>query len=145
MSVPASSSAAVNIAHIVLRILTVVNWLGGVLILVLLVVMPNEQWIMAAVGILHARLLRQRHRSLPEALEHEVLDIALLGEFDCGLDAIARIAGTGPYSYRSHIVSLSLQAPRGSQHKYPSAENCWHTSAVAWRNAAMRQRRCWDR
>lgn len=48
MSVPASSSTTVNIAHIVLRILTVVNWLVGVLILVLLVVMPNEQWIMAS-------------------------------------------------------------------------------------------------
>jgi hypothetical protein len=31
-----------------LRILIVVNWLGGAAILALLVVMPNEQWIMSA-------------------------------------------------------------------------------------------------
>jgi hypothetical protein len=43
-----SSSATVSIAHVLLRILIVVNWLGGVAILALLVVMPNEQWIMSA-------------------------------------------------------------------------------------------------
>ena len=48
MSSQASSSAALPIAHVVLRILIVVNWLGGAAILALLVVMPNEQWIMAA-------------------------------------------------------------------------------------------------
>jgi len=35
-------------AHVVLRILIVVNWLSGVAILALLVVLPNEQWIMSA-------------------------------------------------------------------------------------------------
>src|SRR6266576_878255 len=44
----ASSSAALPIAYVMLRILIVVNWLGGSAILALLVVMPNEQWIMAA-------------------------------------------------------------------------------------------------
>ena len=39
---------ALPIAHIVLRILIVLNWLGGAAILALLVVMPNHQWIMAA-------------------------------------------------------------------------------------------------
>jgi hypothetical protein len=48
MSRPVSSSAALPIAYIVLRILVVVNWLGGAAILALLVVMPNEQWIMSA-------------------------------------------------------------------------------------------------
>jgi hypothetical protein len=48
MSNPASSSVAVPIAYVVLRILTVVNWLGGAAILALLVVMPKEQWIMTA-------------------------------------------------------------------------------------------------
>src|SRR5204863_1042644 len=42
------SSPALPIAAVVLRILIVVNWLMGAAILVLLVVMPNEQWIMAA-------------------------------------------------------------------------------------------------
>ncbi|HVG33983.1 MAG TPA: DUF2975 domain-containing protein [Pyrinomonadaceae bacterium] len=48
MSSPISSSAALPIAHVVLRILIVLNWLSGVAILALLVVMPNEQWIMSA-------------------------------------------------------------------------------------------------
>ena len=41
-------SAALPIAHILLRILIVLNWLMGAAILALLVVMPNEQWIMSA-------------------------------------------------------------------------------------------------
>jgi hypothetical protein len=48
MSNPASSSAALPIAHVVLRILIVLNCLSGAAIFALLVVMPNEQWIMAA-------------------------------------------------------------------------------------------------
>jgi hypothetical protein len=45
---PISSSAALPIAYVLLRILVVVNFLGGAAILALLVVMPNEQWIMSA-------------------------------------------------------------------------------------------------
>ena len=48
MSRPASSSAALPIAYIVLRTLVVLNWLMGAAILVLLVAMPNERWIMSA-------------------------------------------------------------------------------------------------
>ena len=48
MSKEISSSAVVSIADVMLRILVVVNWLGGAAILALLVVMPNEQWIMTA-------------------------------------------------------------------------------------------------
>jgi hypothetical protein len=47
MSTPASS-AALPFAHVVLRILIVLNWLGGAAVLALLVVMPNERWIMTA-------------------------------------------------------------------------------------------------
>ena len=39
---------ALPIAHVALRILIVLNWLMGAAILALLVVMPNQQWIMAA-------------------------------------------------------------------------------------------------
>ena len=42
---------ALPLARIVLRILILLNWLGGAAILALLVVMPNEQWIMAAFKI----------------------------------------------------------------------------------------------
>src|SRR5215211_5841729 len=48
MSRPISSSAALPIAYVLLRILIIVNWLGGAAILALLVVMPNEQWIMTS-------------------------------------------------------------------------------------------------
>ena len=48
MSGPISSSGALPIAYVLLRILIVVNCLGGAAILVLLVVLPNEQWIMTA-------------------------------------------------------------------------------------------------
>ncbi|HWT02031.1 MAG TPA: DUF2975 domain-containing protein [Pyrinomonadaceae bacterium] len=48
MSKQISSSAALPIAYALLRILIVVNWLGGAAILALLVVLPNEQWIMTA-------------------------------------------------------------------------------------------------
>jgi hypothetical protein len=46
--VKTSSSAALPLAHVVLRILIVVNWLFGAALVVLLLVMPNEQWIMQA-------------------------------------------------------------------------------------------------
>ena len=48
MSKSASSSAALPIAHAVLRILVVANWLMGAAILALLVALPNRQWIMSA-------------------------------------------------------------------------------------------------
>src|SRR5688572_31364180 len=41
-------SAALPIAYVVLRILVILNWLIGLAILALLLVMPNEQWIMSA-------------------------------------------------------------------------------------------------
>ena len=46
MSRPAPSSAALPIAHVVLRIVIVLNWLYAGAILVLLFVVPHEQWIM---------------------------------------------------------------------------------------------------
>ena len=51
MSRQASSSAALPIAHVVLRILIVVNWLSGAAILTLLVAMPTEKWIMSALDL----------------------------------------------------------------------------------------------
>jgi hypothetical protein len=48
MSKPISASAALPITYIVLRILIIVNWVGGAAILALLLIMPNEQWIMSA-------------------------------------------------------------------------------------------------
>lgn len=51
MSTRTSPSAALPIAYAVLRILIILNWLGGAAILVLLVAMPTRQWIMTALGV----------------------------------------------------------------------------------------------
>jgi hypothetical protein len=48
MSRSTSPSAALPIAYVVLRILIVANWLMAAVILALLFVIPNEQWIMSA-------------------------------------------------------------------------------------------------
>ena len=46
-----SYSAALPIAYVALRLLIIFNWLMGAAILALLLVMPNEQWIMSAFKI----------------------------------------------------------------------------------------------
>ena len=51
MANPASTSAALPIAYVVLRLLVVVNWVFGAAILTLLVAMPTSQWIRSALGI----------------------------------------------------------------------------------------------
>jgi len=48
MATPTSSSAALPIAHVVLRILIVLNLVMAAAIVVLLLVSPNERWIMSA-------------------------------------------------------------------------------------------------
>ena len=48
MSRAISSSAVLPILNVMLRILVVLNLLGGVAIFALLVILPNEQWIMTA-------------------------------------------------------------------------------------------------
>ena len=48
MSRHVPSSAALPIAHAMLRILVVANWLMAAAILALLVALPNQQWIMSA-------------------------------------------------------------------------------------------------
>ncbi|MDQ2869978.1 MAG: DUF2975 domain-containing protein [Acidobacteriota bacterium] len=50
MSKPASS-AALPIAHVVLRILIVLNWLSGAAIATLLIAMPTRRWIMSALAL----------------------------------------------------------------------------------------------
>lgn len=46
MQTPSSSSAALPIARAVLRVVIVLNWVGGAGILALLLVVPHEQWIL---------------------------------------------------------------------------------------------------
>jgi hypothetical protein len=51
MPTTASSSAALPIAYVTLRILIVLNWLFGVAIAVLLLFMPTRQWILSSFGL----------------------------------------------------------------------------------------------
>src|SRR4030095_10099701 len=46
-----SYSAALPIAWVVLRILVILNWLMGVMILALLVATPNREWIISALDL----------------------------------------------------------------------------------------------
>jgi hypothetical protein len=51
VSSPTSSSAALPIAFVVLRVFIVLNWLGGAAILALLVAIPHERWIISALDL----------------------------------------------------------------------------------------------
>ena len=51
MTRPVPASAALPIAHVVLRVLIVVNWLSGAAIFTLLVAMPTRRWIMSALDL----------------------------------------------------------------------------------------------
>jgi len=51
MPTTTSSSTALPVAHAVLRVLVVLNWLYGAAIVVLLVAMPTEQWILASLKL----------------------------------------------------------------------------------------------
>src|SRR5688500_3763827 len=55
MSNRASSSAALPIAYVALRILVVINWFAAAAILTLLLVSPNERWIMQAFDLSPSR------------------------------------------------------------------------------------------
>jgi hypothetical protein len=46
-----SRSTALPVAWVTLRILVVLNWLFGLAILVLLLAMPNREWIMSSFGL----------------------------------------------------------------------------------------------
>ena len=48
---PRSYTAALPIAYVVLRLLILLNWLMALIILVLLAVMPNREWIMSAFSL----------------------------------------------------------------------------------------------
>jgi hypothetical protein len=57
-----------------------------------------ERRIVAAFGVFHARLPRQRDGTLAETLEYRILEVAIFGEFNRRLTAIAGIAGARSYS-----------------------------------------------
>jgi|SRR5687768_870449 hypothetical protein len=111
-----SYSAALPIASVVLRILIVLNWLVGAAILALLLVMPNEQWIMSAFKLTPS----------PEA-ERLIL----------GLRAIATVGlATIPLN---HIVLKRLLAIAGTVRAGDPfvAANASRLQAIAWALVAL--------
>ena len=48
MNAPAAPAATLPLAHVVLRVMLVANWVMAAAILTLLLVSPNERWIMSA-------------------------------------------------------------------------------------------------
>ena len=113
---PRSYSAALPVAFVVLRILMVLNWLMGAAIVVLLLIMPNEQWIMSAFELTPG----------PEA-QRIVM----------GLRAIAVIGlATIPLN---HIVLTRLSAMVGTVRAGDPfvAANAYRLRAIAWTLLAL--------
>ena len=112
----ASYSAALPIAYVALRILIVLNWLFGAAILVLLFVMPNQQWIMSALNLTPG----------PEA-----------DRIVMGLRAIAAIGlVTIPLN---HIILTRLLAMVGTVRSGDPfvAANAYRLRAIAWTLLAL--------
>jgi len=61
-----------------------------------------EQRVVAAARVESPRLLREGDGALGEALEHEVVEVTVLGELERGLDAVSGVAGAGAEPDRSH-------------------------------------------
>jgi hypothetical protein len=116
MSRPASSSAALPIAHVVLRILIVLNWLMGAAILGLLVLLPNEQWIMSAFKLSPS----------PEA-ERLVMGLRAVAVF--GLAAI-------PLNYAVLKRLLAIVETVGAGDPFVAA-NAARLQAIAWALLAL--------
>src|SRR5256885_2748389 len=116
MSGRASSSAALPIVYVVLRILIVVNWLMGAAILALLVVMPNEQWIMAAFKLSPS----------PDA-ERLIMGLRAV--------AVLRLAGIPlNYAVLKRLLEIVLTARAGDPFV---AANAHRLQAIAWALLAL--------
>ena len=116
MTRSASYSAALPIAYVALRILIVLNWLFGAAILVLLFVMPNQQWIMSSLNLTPG----------PEA------DRIILG--------LRAIAGIGLVTIPlNHIVLTRLLAMVGTVRSGDPfvAANACRLRAIAWALLAL--------
>ena len=108
---PSSSSAALPIAYIGLRILVILNWLMAVAIVVLLVAMPTRQWIMTSLDLTPG----------PEA-DRVVLGlrmIALIGLVTVPLN----------YMILTRLLAIVLTVRAGDPF---IAANAYHLQTIAW-------------
>jgi hypothetical protein len=113
---PRSYSAALPIAYVMLRILVLLNWLLGAAILVLLLIMPNEQWIMSAFKLTPS----------PDA---ERLVMALRAVAVLGLIGI-------PLNHFVLTRLLAMVATVRAGDPFVAA-NAWRLQAIAWTLLAL--------
>lgn len=111
MPPPAASTAALPIAYAVLRILIAGNWLMGAAILALLVVTPNDQWIMASFKLSPSRDTEQLIMGLRT--------IAVLGLFGIPLN----------YAVLKRLLAMVLTVRAGDPFV---ATNARRLQAIAW-------------
>jgi hypothetical protein len=104
-------TAALPVAYATLQILVVLNWLMGAAILALLLVMPNEQWIMSAFDL----------DPSPEA-ERVVMGLRIIAVI--GLGAVAL----------NHMVLKRMLAIVGTVRQGDPfvAANVYRLQAIAW-------------
>jgi len=116
MSRSASYSAALPIAFVVLRILIVLNWLVGAAIIALLLVMPNERWIISAFN-------------LTPGVEAERIVMGLRAIAVVGLTTIPL----------NHVVLTRLLAMVGTVRAGDAfvAANAYRLRAIAWTLLAL--------
>ncbi len=120
MSKPASYSAALPIAYVVLRLLILLNWLSGAAILALLsATIVAEQWTMTALGITASS-------GIPSLLP--------------GLRVIAGLGVVG--TLLNHAVLKRLLAMVGSVRAGDPfvAANAYRLQAIAWVLLALQRR-----
>jgi hypothetical protein len=111
MSRPTPSSATLPIAHVMLRILIVVNWLAGAAIAVLLLAMPTRQWILSAFEI-------------PPSPDADRLIMALRAVAALGLAAIPL-----NYAVLKRLLAIVETVRAGDPFV---AANAYRLQAIAW-------------
>jgi len=111
MSITAALSPALPITYAVVRILIVANWVLGAGILALLVVSPNEQWILAAF-------------KLSPSLDTERLIMGLRGVAVLGLVGIPL-----HYAVLKRLLAMVLTVRAGDPFV---AANAHRLQAIAW-------------
>ena len=107
----ATPSTLLPVAYVTLRILIVLNWLFGAAILVLLLLMPNEQWIMKAFDLAPS----------PEA-ERIVMGLRAIAVL--GLAAIPL-----NHAVLKRLLAMVMTVRAGDPFV---AENAYRLQAIAW-------------
>ena len=116
MTTRVPSSAALPFAYTALRILIVVNWLGGVAILILLAIMPHAKWIISAFKLSGA----------PDA-GHVILGLRMVA-------ALGLVSIPVNYLVLKRLLAI-VEAVRAGEPF--AAANAFHLQAIGWALLAL--------